>query len=158
MKRMLLRRMGLTAGTRNSLRSFTRQGCLPPPLKPHKVGIRQRSRCEHPSWRFERHIQERLAVQLFRLEWRQTKWRDRLANAVGGCEVREPLISTFRLFHLGLDLIGVPAESKTCCRDRWFDHYGATVRSERDIRAFVAWAIKEAVAQCSRRHRDRPCE
>ena len=113
--------------------------------------MRKRSRPKNPSPRFDRHSRELLAVELFKLEWQQTRWRDRLGDALGGCDIRDPVTSTFRLFHLGLDLIGVPTESKLCCRDRWFDHYGVTVRSEGNIPDYVAWALKEAAKQGKRR-------
>jgi hypothetical protein len=103
-----------------------------------------------PSPKLDRHTRELLAVELFKLEWQQTRWTDRLRDALGGCAIRDPSISTFRLFHLGLDLIGVPTESKSYCRDKWFDHYGVTVRREGNIPEYVAWALKERATEGKR--------
>jgi len=60
--------------------------------------------------KFDRHTRERLAIELFQMELQQTQWRDRLSDALE-CDIHDPLISTFRLFDLSLELIGVPAEA-----------------------------------------------
>jgi hypothetical protein len=96
--------------------------------------------------KFGRHTRERLAIELFRMELEQTKWRDRLSDALG-CDVHDPLISTFRLFDLGLELIGVPVEANSSWKDKCIETYGAMVESESDIPLYVTWALKEVVRE-----------
>ena len=145
MKTTSTRERGLTTGIQEVTTSTSRiHSCNSKPAQGLQV--------EEPAWRnikdTRRHrTHEQIAVELFKLEWRQTQWRDRLEEALGGGEVRDPLISTFGLFHLCLDLLGVPTESREYCRDKWVERYGEMVRCENDIPKYVAWAFREAASE-----------
>jgi hypothetical protein len=103
--------------------------------------------------KFGRHTRELVAVELFKLEWQQTRWRNRLRDALG-CDIHDPLISTFRLFDLSLELVGVPLEADSHCKEKFIETYGDMVESETDIPKYVTWVLKEVVRE--RQHQSGP--
>ncbi len=96
---------------------------------------RERPQRRSQDARFDRDTRERLAIELFRMELQQTKWRDRLSDALG-CDIQDPLISTFRLFDLGLELIGMPVASDSW-KDKCMEAYGGMVQTESDVPRYV---------------------
>ena len=74
------------------------------------------------------------------MEWQQTKWRARVSEVLG-CDIQDPLISTFRLFDLGLELIGMPVAPDSR-KDKCMETYGRMVHTESDVPRYVDMGIE----------------
>jgi len=98
-------------------------------------------------------VTKAVAIELFQMELQQTQWRDRLSDALE-CDIHDPLISTFRLFDLSLELMGVPVEADSYWKDKCIETYGVMVKRERDIPLYVRWVLKEVVRE--RQHQSGP--